>query len=136
MEDEADLSYQGNLEDNVLRIFNMLSTDDKKTFLRHGVRLIWEQRIELSKNTQPDIVIDDITINPVAVASELESISAVDYREQQRLRSFLYMAFFTIGTVVFGIGTWWAWNHGSVKEDGSGLLKLLAALVEQLIKLF
>lgn len=70
MQAVADLDYRGDLENNGVAIFDHLHDDDKKTFLRHSFKLLWEKQIELSQRGIRDIVIDDIMIDLQAVESE------------------------------------------------------------------
>lgn len=98
MQREADLEFQGNLQDNALQVFNKLNMGDKRTFLRKSLMVLWEEQIKLAESGMQDIVVDqEIKINPVTVEMERLSIMADDRQAQQRLKVWMYQALFVLG---------------------------------------
>lgn len=106
MEDTADLDYRGVLPDNALPIFNRLHDDDKKTFLRHALALLWERQIELSQRGIRDIIIDDVLIDLQAVETERTKIEVSSEAESIKMKNFLVRVTFvfsmTFVLVIFG----------------------------------
>ena len=83
MQRVADEEYGGDLQNNVLAIFTKLAAGDKKTLLRKGLLLIWEQQVELAKASMQDIVIDQETrIDQVAVVEERKKIEEVTQKSR------------------------------------------------------
>lgn len=97
MQHVADVDYKGDLQNNILPIFNEMPPGDKRTYLRKSLLLHWEKQIELANNGMQDVVIDkdkDTRIDPSSVAAERKQISDFNYHEQVKLKSWLIKAFF------------------------------------------
>lgn len=137
MEAEADMHHLGNLSDNALKIFTGLSVDDKRTFLRSSITLLWEKRIELSIHGHEDVLIDkDTRIDPMAVEKERMALEKVEYEEQMRLKSIILVTFFFVSLIIF-IGVFSiSFIHGSVNSDETeSILKNLGTVLEMLMSL-
>lgn len=137
MEAEADLLYQGNLQDNALKIFNSMAVDDRRTFLRNAITVLWERRIELSLRGQVDIVIDDETrFDPYAIQQEREKIAQQDYEDQMRLRSFILQVMFVASLIMFFSVLFFSYSYGSTSlsgEDISDFVKNTSKVMELLL---
>ncbi len=123
MQGEADAEFNGNLPDNVLGIFNTLSTDDKRTFLRRSLDALWKEQINQAQEGLQEIVLQgevspsgsseaEVRINPVAVVAERESIDASSAVEQQKLRSWLLRLVFVIMVVMFFVILFFTFFYG------------------------
>lgn len=100
MQDIADTQFQGDLQGNVYQIYNQLSQDDKKTFLRKSLGLHWENQITLGKVGLEDVVIDDkVAIDRTSVIKERENVNKLTYDEQEKLKNWLFRAFFVVGCI-------------------------------------
>lgn len=120
MQNEADSEYNGDLPNNALTIFNALSTDDKRTFLRKGLEALWERQIAYAQEGLQEIVLagevvaspgvpakPEVRISPVEIRSERESIDGAAPEEQKKLRQWLMklmlvgLFFMFIGIMIF-----------------------------------
>lgn len=135
MEAEADLNHLGNLSDNALKIFSGLPVDDKRTFLRNSITLLWEKRIDLSIHGHEDVFIDkDTRIDAMAVERERLALEKMEYTEQMRLKSVIVTTFFFVSLAVFGLVTYVAFTHGGVETAGAeNSLKNLGKILEVLL---
>jgi len=98
MQKKADLEFQGNLQDNILHIFNTLNMGDKRTYLRKSLMMLWEEQIKLAECGMQDVVVDqDTRINPVTVEMERLSLMADDRYAQQKLKVWMYQILFILG---------------------------------------
>ena len=134
MEEEADVNYQGNLPDNAVKIFTLLPIDDRRTFLRHSLNLLWAKRIELAQKGLQDIVIEEsVRIDPTAVQVERKNLEEADIEEQMKLKTFVFKTFFILGILVFSGIMAWSWFYGSSAGNTESLLKNLNKIVEILL---
>ena len=102
MQRVADEEYGGDLQNNVLAIFTKLAAGDKKTLLRKGLLLIWEQQVELAKASMQDIVIDQETrIDQVAVVEERKKIEEVNAEEQIKLKTWIHKVGFVVSILLY-----------------------------------
>lgn len=114
MQDHADNEFNGNVPDNLLILFNTLSLDDKRTFLRRSMEALWDRQIELAEKGLSEVVLQrDITdsvkgeqasevrINPAEVISERDSINTASPDEQRKLRGWLVKAIVFMMLVMF-----------------------------------
>lgn len=134
MEEEADVNYQGNLPDNAVKIFALLPIDDRRTFLRHSLNLLWAKRIELAQKGLQDIVIEEsVRIDPTAVQVERKNLEEADIHEQMKLKTFVFKTFFILGILIFSGILTWSWFYGSSAGNTESLLKNLNKIVEILL---
>lgn len=107
LQEIADVDFRGILQDNALAIFNRLPDDDKKTFLRHALALLWERQIELAQRGIKDIIIDDVLIDLQAVEVERGSIEDKSEEEMLKLSHYIARVIFisafvvVISTIIF-----------------------------------
>jgi hypothetical protein len=134
MEEEADVHYQGNLPDNAVKIFTWLPIDDRRTFLRHSLNLLWAKRIELAQKGLQDIIIEEkVRIDPTTVLAERKNLEAADIQEQMKLKTFVFKTFFILGILIFSGILTWSWFYGSSAGNTESLLKNLNKIVEILL---
>ena len=127
----ADEHYQGDVQTNILSIFNELNSDNKRTFLRKSMMLHWEQQIQLANNDMGDVVLDTETrIDRVSVDSERKQISDLNYSEQIKLKSWMIKVFFLLGLVFFGFFILASYYIGQV--DMKTILSHLTAVIEMI----
>lgn len=117
MENQADNDFNGDLPSNILGIFNTLSTDDKRTFLRRSLEALWEKRITYAQDGLQEIVLagditadpkqpgvirkEEVRISPVEVRSERRSIESTSPEEQKRLRQWALKLLLVVMFIVF-----------------------------------
>lgn len=135
MQNTADEEYLGDLQNNMLAIFNQLSLGDKKTFLRKSLMLHWEQQIDLAKGGMQDVVVDkELTIDRTSVDLERKSIKDLNYEEQIKLKSWFMKVTFLVGTALFiAIIAFTYYTGGADPENAKGVLGYLKDLFELLI---
>ena len=135
MEEEADVHYQGDLPNNVVKIFTWLPIDDRRTFLRHSLNLLWAKRIELAQKGLQDIIIieEKVRIDPTAVQVERKNLEEADIHEQMKLKTFVFKTFFILGILIFSGILTWSWFYGSSAGNTESLLKNLNKIVEILL---
>lgn len=133
MQAVADLDYRGDLENNGVTIFDHLHDDDKKTFLRHSFKLLWEKQIELSQKGIVDIVIDDVTIDLQAVENERGMIDRRKEDQMDRLKhatvKWTYIAALFFATMVF-LATF---VYDPTGQNLSDFIKSLKSIVETVV---
>lgn len=132
LQETADTEYAGDLQNNILAAFNKLPVNDKKTFLRKSLMLLWEHQVETAKASMQDIVIDQETrIDQAAVVEERKSIESVNAEEQLKLKTWFHKVLFILGIVGFIVVV-----VGSLTIGGgasvSDMLKDLQKIVELL----
>ena len=134
MEEEADVHYQGDLPNNVVKIFTWLPIEDRRTFLRHSLNLLWAKRIELAQKGLQDIIIEEkVRIDPNAVQVERKNLEEADIHEQMKLKTFVFKTFFILGILIFSGILTWSWFYGSSAGNTESLLKNLNKIVEILL---
>ena len=135
MEEEADVHYQGDLPNNVVKIFTWLPIEDRRTFLRHSLNLLWAKRIELAQKGLQDIIIieEKVRIDPTAVQVERKNLEEADIHEQMKLKTFVFKTFFILGILIFSGILTWSWFYGSSAGNTESLLKNLNKIVEILL---
>ncbi len=135
MEADADMNHLGNLSDNALKVFTGLTADDKRTFLRNAITLLWEKRIELSIHGHEDVFIDkDTRIDAMAVEKERLALEKMEYTEQMRLKSIIMVTFFFLTITVFSVVCYFAFTHGGIDTSGTeSTLKNLGKILEVLM---
>lgn len=134
MQKTADEDYHGDLQNNMLPIFNQLSLGDKKTFLRKSLMLHWENQIDLAKGGLQDVVVDEtLTIDRASVDMERKSIQDLNYEEQVKLKSWLYKVIFTICTLLFIVIVGFTYYAGGPDASPDKILGYLKDLFELLI---
>jgi len=135
MQQIADTDFQGDLPDNALSVFNTLSEDDRKTFLRRSLELHWKNQIELAKNGMQDVVVEhEVVIDPVSVEKERKSIEEVEVEEQLRLKTWMSKVTFTLGLVVFGAIILITYFYGGSSANITDILKRLNGVADLLLK--
>lgn len=136
MQKTADDNFNGDLQNNMLAIFNQLQLGDKKTFLRKSLMLHWEHQIELAKGGLQDVVIDEkLTIDRTSVDMERKTISEVNYAEQAKMKSWFIKTMFIIGVLLFIAIVVFTYYTGSVNEHSKDILEYLKDLFELFIDL-
>ncbi len=134
MEEEADVHYQGDLPNNAVKIFTWLPIDERRTFLRHSLNLLWAKRIELAQKGLQDIIIEEkVRIDPNAVQVERKNLEEADIHEQMKLKTFVFKTFFILGILIFSGILTWSWFYGSSAGNTESLLKNLNKIVEILL---
>lgn len=119
MQFTADEEYSGDLQNNALAIFNTLSVDDKRTYLRKSLESLWEKQLMFANEGLQEIVVPavvaapasesmsqnqvekEVRISPVEVKSERESLETGSYVEQQKLRQWLVKIAFVVMVLLF-----------------------------------
>lgn len=107
MQQIADDEYNGDLANNIWKIFNELQIDERRTFLRKSIDALWEKQVEFAKNGLQEIVLSDeetkqvVRINPVEVQTERTSIEQANYREQSQLKNWFIRFGFTLLMLTF-----------------------------------
>lgn len=86
MQSVADLDFRGDLENNAIIIFDHLSEGDRRTFMRHSLKLLWERQIDLTQRGIRDIMIDDVVFDLQAIASERNYIENQNEEGLDRLK--------------------------------------------------
>lgn len=134
MQQMADASHQGDLQNNVLTVYNQLSLDDKRTFLRKSLMALWESQIDLATKGMQDVVVDqNLRISPEAVETERKTIETVNYEEQVKLKTWMHQVAFVLGIgsfiAVIGITFVVGGNGASVSE----LTKTLGEITKLLL---
>jgi hypothetical protein len=119
MQFTADEEYSGDLQNNALAIFNTLSVDDKRTYLRKSLESLWEKQLMFANEGLQEIVVPvplssptagpaapsspekEVRISPVEVKNERESLETGSYVEQQKLRQWLVKIAFAMMVLLF-----------------------------------
>lgn len=99
----ADDELGGNVQDHVLLIFSRLSPDDRKTYLRKTLRMLWEKQIEQAKAGESEVILDEeLRINPDSVNEERKNIESKSYQEQAKLKMWFTKVFLGAAILIFG----------------------------------
>lgn len=102
MQDDADDHHKGDLSNAALTVFSHLSLNDRKTFMRHAIKLLWQEQIALSQKGQREVVIDDnIKIDPVAIEAERCNIDEAKQIENEKFKNFFFKVFFIAMVLLF-----------------------------------
>lgn len=137
MQEAADGLHDGNLPDNTLKIFNLLSLNDRKTFLRKAVFLLKahdascrEEGHIVVKIPDPDKA--DLTIKSTEVETERKTIDDLNSEENFRMRSWLIKVFFSISiagflTVVY-FGIVYGSSSNTLSDSASNFNKIISIL--------
>lgn len=130
MQETADGLHDGNLTDNALKIFNLLSTSDRKTFLRKAIFLLKAHDESCRQDGHilvciPDPDKEDLTIKSSEVESERKKIDDLNAGENLKLRTWLIKIFFLIS--IFGtiMVIFFGFIYGNPSESASDALSNL-----------
>lgn len=102
MQMDADFNHNGDVQGNILYYFNKLNIDDKRTFLRRAMALMWDTQVEFNKDGSHEVVIQvdkDVRIDRCSVNMERESIAEVNYEEQVKLKIWVQKVLFIMAMV-------------------------------------
>lgn len=104
MQDDADDHHRGDLFNASLSVFSRLSLNDRKTFMRHALKLLWEEQISLSQRGQREVVLEnDVKIDPVAIEAERCNIDEAKQIENEKFKNFFFRVFFIAMVLLFCI---------------------------------
>ena len=107
MQSLADTYFDGDLQNNTPAIFNKLSRESKRTFLRRSLLTLWELQIDLARTGYQEIVVeDDLRIHPEKVEQERQELEAAGSKDQRKFNSkFKRGAILVTLCVVIGAGS-------------------------------
>ena len=136
MQHRADDDYGGDLQDNSVAIFNQLSKDDKKTFLRKSLMLHWENQINRAREGKVDVIVEDIVIDPHSIDNERDLITVDNYIEQRKFKNFMLKGMLTLILLVFCGMVAMTFVLGPDKDSAKMLLKNLSDMLSVMITFF
>ena len=136
LETEADILYQGDVENNMLKLFNQLTVDDKRTFLRHSITALWEKRIEVAKRgilpEKPVVVDTTLTIEPEVIKSEVEELESSKEKDLDSFSLFIgrviLVMFLVFGTFIM----FWSLFY-SMPPEGEKMMGYLGEILKILV---
>lgn len=147
MQNHADDNYNGNLQDNILTIYNTLSTDDKRTYLRKSYEALLDKQLAYAQEGLHEIVIagetsgngtpekTEVRISPVEVRSERDSITASTPEEQKRLRQWvlklmLVVMFLMFISIIFFTAFYGTYDAKTIFEAAGSINTLIELLLK------
>lgn len=131
MQVTADHEYAGDLNNNALAVFNDLSTNDKRTFLRQSLMLHWERQIDQARHRLDNIVIDqDLQIDPVEVEKERFSIEELNQIELIKMKTWLNKFLLSAGVVSFMVMVLIAYASDTLTDKTEEYLEILTDVVK------
>lgn len=117
MQSQADIHHYGDLAGNVLKIFNTLGTEEKRTFLRQGLELLWAKQIDLARAGIEEVMVDigdaKLMVDPVYVQHEREEIDNVNHEETMKMKTFLLKFALVTGTLGMFLVIGVTWFYGT-----------------------
>ena len=133
MEGVAELHYDGDMETNILSVFNTLSINDRRTFIRRAFKLLRKDEEMLLKKGLEEVVVDDTHIDRRSVDEERKLIGKENYKDQTVFKNWFY-GIILGGMILFLlIATFISLSSATRAEDAS-LLKHTLDILELVFK--
>lgn len=131
---EADNNYNGQLSDNALTIFNMLSVGEKRTFLRHAISMLYNDLLERSmRNEVDDVDIDpDLKIDFSQVTKERADFGDIEKIEHLKFVNFFTRLLFVILLLLFIAFSYFVMTYG-VENPGQAILEKLVDILDAVL---
>lgn len=134
MQLEADERHQGRLSDNILTVFNMLTVGEKRTFLRHAIRLTNFEQLNRSIRGASSVIIEkELIVDTEDIDNERSALQSDEKEEHEKFVNFLTRLFFTFLIVFFVIFCLFVIFYGT-DNPFSEILPRLNQVLEVLLK--